>query len=81
VTDRKLSGYYVEIHPEGTTSEPHEHPGAEAIFVLRGELVVNIEGEDLALQKGDSMYFDSAHPHSYRRNGPSPCAAIVVVTP
>jgi transcriptional regulator with XRE-family HTH domain len=79
-SDRKLNGYYVEIESEDEPSEPHEHPGAEIIYVLRGELVVNLEGEDFTLSEGDSMYFDSAHPHSYRRQGPAPCAAIVVVT-
>ena len=80
VSDRKLNGYYVEIESEDEPSEPHEHPGAEIIYVLRGELVVNLEGEDFTLGEGDSMYFDSAHPHSYRRQGQAPCAAIVVVT-
>jgi quercetin dioxygenase-like cupin family protein/DNA-binding XRE family transcriptional regulator len=80
VSDRKLDGYYVEIEAEGEPSEPHEHPGAEIIYVLRGELVVNLEGEDFTLGEGDSMYFDCTHPHSYRRKGTSPCAAIVVVT-
>lgn len=78
VSDRKLNGYYVEIESEW--SEPHEHPGAEIIYVLRGELLVNLEGDDFTLGEGDSMYFDSAHPHSYRRQGQAPCAAIVVVT-
>jgi len=80
VSDRKLDGYYVEVETEDEPSEPHEHPGAEIVFVLRGELVINVAGEDFALQKGDSMYFDSAHPHSYRRKGRSQCAAVVVVT-
>jgi transcriptional regulator with XRE-family HTH domain len=80
VSDRKLNGYYVEIESEDEPSEPHEHPGAEIIYVLRGELVVNLEGEDFELGEGDSMYFDSAHSHSYRRRGPTPCAAVVVVT-
>lgn len=80
VSERKLNGYYVEIEAEDDPSEPHEHAGAEIIFVLRGELVLNLEGDDFTLQEGDSMYFDSNHPHSYRRNGPSPCAAVVVVT-
>jgi quercetin dioxygenase-like cupin family protein/DNA-binding XRE family transcriptional regulator len=80
VSDRKLDGYYVEIEAEGEPSEPHEHPGAEIIYVLRGELVVNLEGEDFTLGEGDSMYFDCTHPHSYCRKGTSPCAAIVVVT-
>ena len=80
VSDRKLDGYYVEIEAEGEPSEPHEHPGAEIIYVLRGELVVNLEGEDFTLGEGDSMYFDCTHPHNYCRKGTSPCAAIVVVT-
>ena len=80
VSDRKLDGYYVEIEAEGEPSEPHEHPGAEIIYVLRGELVVNLEGEDFTLGEGDSMYFDCTHTHSYRRKGSAPCAAIVVVT-
>jgi len=80
VSDRKLNGYYVEIESEDERSELHEHPGAEIIYVMRGELVVNLEGEDFTLGEGDSMYFDSAHPHSYRRQGQAPCAAIVVVT-
>lgn len=80
VSDRKLNGYYVEFGEEDERSEPHEHPGAEIIYVLRGELVVDLEGEEFTLDQGDSMYFDCAHPHSYRRKGSSPCAAIVVVT-
>jgi quercetin dioxygenase-like cupin family protein/DNA-binding XRE family transcriptional regulator len=80
VSDRKLNAYYVEIESEDEPSEPHEHPGAEIIYVLSGELVVNLEGEDFRLGEGDSMYFDCSHPHSYRRKGSSPCAAVVVVT-
>jgi quercetin dioxygenase-like cupin family protein len=80
VSDHKLNGYYVEIESEDEPSEPHEHPGAEIIYVLRGELVVNLEGEDFALGEGDSMYFDCTHPHSCRRKGTSPCSAVVVVT-
>ena len=81
VSDRKLNGYYVEFGKEDEQSEPHEHPGAEIIYVLDGELVVNLEGEDFTLGQGNSMHFDCAHPHTYRRKGSLPCAAIVVVTP
>jgi len=80
VSERKLNGYYVEIEAEDEPSEPHEHPGAEIIYVLCGDLVINLEGEDYTLSEGDSMYFDCSHPHSYRRKGSSPCAAVVVVT-
>ncbi|MFN3656370.1 MAG: helix-turn-helix domain-containing protein [Pseudolabrys sp.] len=80
VSERKLNGYYVEFEGEDQPSEAHEHPGAEIIYVVKGQLVLNLEGEDFTLDEGDSMYFDCAHPHSYRRKGPERCAAVVVVT-
>jgi quercetin dioxygenase-like cupin family protein len=80
-TDRKLNGYFVEFEPAGTAPfEPHVHTGAEVLYVLRGNLTVNYDGEDHLLGEGDSMYFDSTRPHSYTRHGSMPCAAVVVTT-
>ena len=62
-------------------SEPHQHEGAELIYVIKGQLAVNIDEENIALEEGDAMYFDSGAPHSYRREGRSACTAIVVVAP
>ena len=81
VTDRKLQAFHVEFPEPSRASEPHRHAGAELVYVLQGRLVVNVDGEDTALDEGDAMYFDPKAPHSYRREGPSPCAAIVVVAP
>jgi transcriptional regulator with XRE-family HTH domain len=80
VSNRKLNAYYVEVESETQASEPHAHPGAEIAFVLQGELVINVAGEDHALKRGDAMYFDCTNPHTYRRNGQSRCSALVVVT-
>jgi len=81
VTDRKIQAFHVEFPEPSKASEPHRHDGAELIYVLKGRLVVNVDGDDTALDEGDAMYFDPKAPHSYRREGPSPCAAIVVVAP
>jgi quercetin dioxygenase-like cupin family protein/DNA-binding XRE family transcriptional regulator len=81
VTDRKIQAFHVEFPEPSRASEPHRHDGAELIYVLKGRLVVNVDGDDTALDEGDAMYFDPKAPHSYRREGPSPCAAIVVVAP
>jgi transcriptional regulator with XRE-family HTH domain len=79
VTDRKMDAYYAEFEAQSEPTEPHRHAGAEILYVLRGQLVVRIESEDTTLGEGDSMYFDSGFPHSYRRHGRAACAAIVVV--
>ena len=82
VSDRKIQAFYAEFPEPAKASEPHRHDdGAELVYVLRGRLVVNVAGDDTALDEGDAMYFDPKAPHSYRREGPSPCAAIVVVAP
>jgi transcriptional regulator with XRE-family HTH domain len=81
VTDRKLQAFYAEFPTSSKVSELHQHEGVELIYVLKGQLVVSINGDDVILNEGDAMYFDSGAPHSYRREGRSPCSAIVVTAP
>jgi transcriptional regulator with XRE-family HTH domain len=81
VTDRKLQAFYAEFPSRSDASEPHQHAGAELIYVLKGRLAVGIAGDDVVLEEGDAMYFDSGAPHSYRREGTSECSSIVVTAP
>jgi transcriptional regulator with XRE-family HTH domain len=79
-SNRRMEAYYAEFEPaERAAPSAHEHSGAEFIYVLRGQLAVAIAGDETLLAEGDSMYFDSGHPHLYRRYGRGPCSAIVVV--
>lgn len=81
VTDRKLQAFYAEFPAQSKASELHQHEGVELIYVLKGQLVVSIANDEVVLNEGDAMYFDSGAPHSYRREGRSPCSAIVVTAP
>lgn len=80
--DRKLNAYYAEFQPlQSGKSRTHHHAGAEFLSVLRGKLEIRVGTEDHILDSGDSIYFDSSLPHSYRRVSSKPCAAIVVTVP
>ena len=57
---------------------PHHHPGSEFVHVIKGKLALKIGVEDYELDAGDSIYFDSGVPHTYRRIGKAPCHALVV---
>jgi quercetin dioxygenase-like cupin family protein len=81
VPDRKSEAFYAEFQNPEQASRPHQHKGTELIYVLAGQLVVDLGGEETKLGEGDAITFDSGHPHSYRRRGRAPCSAIVVVTP
>jgi transcriptional regulator with XRE-family HTH domain len=80
--ERKLNAYHAEFQalPPGK-ARTHQHNGAEFLSVLRGTLEMRIGTEDHKLEFGDSIYFDSSLPHSYRRISKTPCFAIVVTAP
>ena len=80
-TDRKLDVYLAEFPAASVPSDPHQHPGVEFIYIVRGRLVVNVGGDDTTLAEGDAMQFDAGTPHSYRRPGQSLASAIIVVAP
>jgi transcriptional regulator with XRE-family HTH domain len=78
-TERRFNSYYAEFFPAAPDElRPHSHPGVEFIYVLVGTLSVRIDVDEYAIDAGDSMYFDSSRPHSYRRSRGRTCSAIVV---
>ncbi len=79
--ERRFNTYYAEFLPVPAEKlRPHGHPGAEFIYVLQGTLNMTIGSDEHSLDEGDSVYFDSSIPHSYRRGGKRACHAIVVTT-
>jgi transcriptional regulator with XRE-family HTH domain len=80
-TERRFNSYYAEfLAAKDDELRPHTHPGVEFIYTLAGKLAVRIDADDHVLAAGDSMYFDSTRPHSYRRSAGQACSAIVVTT-
>ena len=79
--ERKLSAYYAEFRPlPPGKARPHHHAGVEFLSVLRGTLQMRVGSEEHVLESGDSIYFDSSVPHSYRRLSQKGCVAIVITT-
>jgi transcriptional regulator with XRE-family HTH domain len=79
VVNRKMEAYFAEFPVGAVPSEPHRHEGPELIYLLRGQLAVDVAGQETLLGEGDAMCFDSGFPHSYRQSGRATSAAIVVV--
>jgi transcriptional regulator with XRE-family HTH domain len=80
--ERKLNSYYAEFQPlEAGKARAHQHAGSELVVMLRGTLEMQIGDEEHILRMGDSIYFDSSVPHSYRRRSENSCTAIVVTVP
>jgi transcriptional regulator with XRE-family HTH domain len=81
-TERKLSAFladFQELPPE--KAKPHQHPGVEFLYLLKGSLILRMGSDEYILETEDAMYFDSAVPHSYRRRGPKTCTGVIVTVP
>jgi mannose-6-phosphate isomerase-like protein (cupin superfamily) len=80
-TDRLLNAYFVRFDAGAAElAEPHQHDGAEIVFVTSGSLGITVGAEEHVLHEGDSIYFDPSPEHSYRRVGKEMCTAVVVTT-
>lgn len=79
-TDRKMDAFLAEFSVGAAASEPHRHPGAEFLYVIRGSLVLTVGETEVVLEEGDATYFEADIEHTYRHGSGALCTAIVVVT-
>ena len=56
----------IEPLPEGKNHAKNVHDGQEFIVVMIGVLEITIDDKVIVLRPGDSIYFDTTHPHCMR---------------
>ena len=62
--NRKADPFFVIVEPkEDPEITFNAHPGQEFHFMLEGQMKVCVGENELILNPGDSLYFDSALPH------------------
>lgn len=77
LADRRIEAFMAVFPTDGPASEPHQHGTEEFVYVLKGTLAVMVDEEEVVLEKGDALSFDSSVLHSYRREGSGTCTALV----
>ena len=66
--------------PDGAAQVPlNSHPGQEFNFVLEGTLVLVIDGHELVLDEGDSVFFDSGARHGMKSGGGGAARFLVII--
>lgn len=79
---KKIEPLLVTVPPLKDNEKPHynSHPGQEFHFCLEGRLQVELATEKLILTPGDSLMFDSNHPHSLQALDDKPAKFLAVIT-
>lgn len=80
-TNRKADVFIVTVQPKPEDTPIHlsKHSGQEFNLVIKGRLLIQINGKDLILEKGDSLYFDPSLPHGMKALDGKPAKFLTVV--
>jgi transcriptional regulator with XRE-family HTH domain len=76
--NRLMEPFLVTMTPT-KFGELSNHDGQEFIFVLEGEISVRVEEEAEVLRAGDSVYYDSSHPHLVKCHGKEPAKILAMI--
>ena len=65
---KKAEPFMVTIDPGSgdTLKEFNSHPGQEFNYVIKGSMMTVIDGHEIILNEGDSIYFDSEYKHAMK---------------
>jgi len=78
---RSLEGNLHVIAPGATNGGEIKHEGEEVGYVLEGEFELNVGGATYHLKPGDSFFFRSELPHSYRNSSNITTRVLWINTP
>lgn len=79
---RKIEPLYVVV-PTTANREliPNSHPGQEFDYILEGVMRIMVDGHEIILNPGDSIYYDSRLPHAMQAKGDKPVHFLAMVIP
>jgi transcriptional regulator with XRE-family HTH domain len=76
----KVLPLLVTVTPE-KTSELHTntHAGQEFEYCLEGRVLMSVNGKEIVLEEGDSLFFDSTYPHGMKVLDDKPAKVLTIV--
>lgn len=78
---RKADPFIVTVAPKEKQDKKQSnvHPGQEFNMVLEGKMMLQINGKELILEEGDSIYFDSTLPHAMKALDGKPVKFLAII--
>ncbi len=79
--NKKAEPFLVTVDPDTGNNgiSYNSHPGQEFNYVLEGRLRIIIDGRELVLNEGDSLYFDSSLKHGMQALDGKPAKFLAVI--
>lgn len=64
--NKKAEPFLVTVEPDESPVQYNSHPGQEFNYMIEGRMKVIINGHEIILGEGDSLYFDSGIKHAMK---------------
>ena len=79
--NKKMEPFLVTVEPSDVDAASHKnsHLGQELNYILEGSMTVFIADEQITVSQGDTLYFDSKHPHSMQAAGGKACRFLAII--
>jgi transcriptional regulator with XRE-family HTH domain len=79
--EQSYETYFFEIDPDIVFSgEPHEGNVYEYVFVLKGQLEINVDGKIFNINENEFLQFQANCPHEYKCIGKKMVSAIMQIS-
>ncbi|MGD8189405.1 helix-turn-helix domain-containing protein [Brevibacillus ginsengisoli] len=78
---RALEPFHVTLPPRQKHDVVFNHPGEEFYYLLEGKVILNVDGQEYLLSKGDSIHFPSTLDHTWYNPTEETAQVISVLTP
>jgi quercetin dioxygenase-like cupin family protein len=77
---KKAEPFLVTVESaEGETLHYNQHPGQEFHYLLQGRMLMDIDGHEIILAPGDSIFFDSTYRHALRALDGTAAQSLAIV--
>ena len=78
-THKKCEPFIVEVHKDHGLPQGNSHPGHEFNYVLAGRIRLHIHDQEITLNTGDSIYFDSSFAHAMAALDDQPAKFLAII--
>ena len=79
---RKVEPLYVTLLPQSNPEmKTNSHAGHEFDYVLEGHMRIIVDNNEMILEPGDCVYYDSLYPHAMQPAGDETVKLLAIVIP
>ena len=79
--NKKMEPFLVTVEPSDVNAATHKnaHSGQEINYIIEGHMTVFVEDQSILMGPGDTIMFDSKHPHAMQAENGKPCKFLAII--